>query len=97
MSDQPLKTMFSLSPARIGIISLISACLAWASLLLIVVVGVFLALCVFAPLVLTSVVMGLAGVGSGFYYKNLGAILISTLGLLLVGCLGIFLSNAMNF
>ena len=67
--DKPLNTVFGLSPARLGIISLISACLAWASLPLIVVVEVFLALCVFAPLVLTSVVTGLVGVGAGIYYK----------------------------
>ena len=97
MSDQPLNTLFGLSPARFGITSLISACLAWASMPLIVVVGVFLALCVFAPLVLTSVVTGLIGVGAGIYYKNPVAILTAALGLLLVGCLGVFLSNAMNF
>jgi hypothetical protein len=97
MSDQQSKTVFGLSSARLGIISLISACLAWASLPLIVVVGVFLALCVFAPLVLTSVVTGLVGVGAGIYDKNPGAILTATLGLLLVGCLGVFLSNATNF
>lgn len=97
MSDQPINTVFGLSPARLGIISLISACLAWASLPLIVVVGVFLALCVFTPLVLTSVVTGLVGVGAGIYYKNPVAILTATLGLLLVCCLGVFLSNAMNF
>jgi hypothetical protein len=97
MSDQPLNKVFGLSPARFGITSLISACLAWASIPLIVVVGVFLAHCVFAPLVMTSVVTGLTVVGAGIYYKNPVAILTATLGLLLVVCLGAFLSNAMSF
>jgi hypothetical protein len=97
MSDRPSNTVIGLSSARFGIISLISACLAWTSIPLIVVVGVFLALCVFIPLALTSVVTGLVGISAGIYYKNPRAIFTATLGLLLVGSLGIFLSNAMSF
>ena len=97
MSDLPSEIVLGLSPARMGITSLVSACLAWASLPLIVVVGIFLAFCVFVPLVLTSVVTGLVGVGAGHYYKNPVAILTALLGLLLVGCLGVSLSSAMNF
>lgn len=73
------------------------ACLAWAGMPLIVVVGVFLAFFVFVPLVLTSVVVGLVGVGAGIYYKNPVAILTAVMGLLLVGLLGASLSSAMNF
>ncbi len=97
MSDQPSNTVFGLSPARIGITSLTLACLAWASLPLIVLVGIFLAFCAFVPLVLTSVVTGLVGVGAGIYHKSPVAIITALLGLLLVGCLGVFLLNAMNF
>jgi hypothetical protein len=97
MSDKSTNTVFGLSLARIGITSLISACLAWASMPLIVLAGVFLAFCVFVPLVLTSVVTGLLGVGAGIYYKDAVAILTALTGLLLVGCLCALLSSAMNF
>ncbi len=97
MSDQPANAVCGLPPARIGIISLVSACLAWASVPLIVLAGVFLAICVFIPLVLTSVVTGLVGVGAGLYHKNPVAIFTALLGLLLVGGMGVFVSSAMNF
>jgi len=97
MSDQPSNSVFGQSPARIGIISLISACLAWASLPLIVVVGVFLAFCVFIPLVLIGVLTGLLGIAAGIYGKNPVAIMTGLLGLLVIGCLGMFVSSAMNF
>lgn len=97
MSDQPSQTVFGQSPARFGIISLVSACLAWASLPLIVLVGVFLACCVFVPLVLTSVVTGLVGIGAGIYHRNPVAMITALLGLLLVGGMGAFVSSAMNF
>lgn len=97
MSESPTNPLSGLSPARMGITSLISACLAWASLPLILVVGLFLALCATVPLVLIGVVTGMIGVGTGISGRNPVAIITGLLGLLVIGCLGLSISSAMNF
>jgi len=98
MTEKSRKTLLGLTPVRYGTVSLIAACLAFASQWLVVAVGVFLFLVVLIPLLLIGVVSGLLGVGAGIYYKDWLACVTATLGLGLVGLLGwLFISNLNNF
>ena len=97
MDDSHGKTLFGLSPARYGTVSLVSALLAWCSLPLVVVVGLFLELCLLVPLLIVAVACGLVAVGAGIYRKDTWAIATGAAGLALIGLGAWAVSNSMNF
>ena len=86
----------SISPTRYGATSLIAACLAWASWPLVLVVGVFLAICWVLPLAIVAVAAGLLGIGLGAYRKEVASVM-SAGGLALIGAGAWMVMNAMQF
>lgn len=80
------KTLFGLTPAKYGIASLISACIAViCGFFLLVVLGWVLWFLILFLSVLTAVVCGLLGVGAGIYHKDWLGIVTGSLGLVLIG------------
>ena len=84
MTEESHNTLFGLSPVRYGTVSLIAACLAFASQWLVVVVGVFLCLVAFIPLALIGIVSGLLGIGTGLYYGQWPGSVAGTVGVAII-------------
>ena len=97
MTEASQKTLFGLSPAKYGIASLVTACLAWACWPLMLVVGFFIVFCIDAVLVLIAVVCGLTGLATGIFYKDFLGSVTATLGLFIISCGVWAISNAMQF
>ena len=86
MPDRPHDIVSAKRARRFGVASLVVACLAVASQLLIVVIGVLAAFLLF-PLALIAVACGLVGLIAGIRDKDWMGSLSGALGLTLVGWL----------
>ena len=92
MFEKPKPKLFGLPPATYGIASVIAACLAWASLVMILNQGPDIARN--HPLLVTVAVRllplfalacGLISVGAGIYHKNWLGIVAGAIGLGMIG------------
>lgn len=95
MTENSTDTLFGQSPKRYGIVSLIAACLAFASWPLMVVLG-FLMVYIASLLAVVAVVSGLLGMGSGIYYKAWPAVVMGGIGMGLAGVGVSFVVSALS-